>query len=170
VQIRRATPDDAAAIAVIHVESSRAAYRGLMPDEILSCYTIERREAGWRQSLQARDCEVWVAEEASQQLGWICVGRSRDLGADESTGELWAMYVDPPAWRRGIGRALWAEAEAHLRSVGFSRITLWVLGENARAMGFYRAIGFEEDPGHARTHERGGAQLVELRLRRELTG
>jgi ribosomal protein S18 acetylase RimI-like enzyme len=168
--IRRATPDDAHAIAVIHVESSRMAYRGLFPDEILSAYSVERREAVWRQSLQARDGEVWVAEEASHQLGWICVGKSRDPGAAESTGELWAMYIDPPAWRRGIGRALWSEAEAYLRSQGFSSVTLWVLGDNARAMGFYRALGFEEDPGHARTRDRGGARLVELRLRRELGG
>jgi len=169
MEIRRATPDDARAIAVIHVDASRAAYQGLLPEAFLGSFTVERREAGWRQSLEARECEVWIAEEAGRPLGWICVGKSRDDDAAPTTAELWAMYVDPPSWHRGIGRALWTKAQSHLGSAGFSCVTLWVFRDNGRAIGFYRSAGFIEDPGRAKTRQRGGVALVEIRLRHQLT-
>src|SRR5688572_20604850 len=122
MQIRQATPGDAPAIAVIHVDASWAAYRGLLPDAFLSSFTVERREAGWRQSLQAGECQVWIAEEAGRPLGWICVGKSRDDDTGPTTAELWAMYIDPPAWRQGVGRALWHRAAAQLRSAGFEEV------------------------------------------------
>jgi ribosomal protein S18 acetylase RimI-like enzyme len=144
------------------------AYQGILPDAFLDSFTIDRREENWRRSLLARDSEVWIAENAGRALGWICVGTSRDGDADSNTAELWAMYVDPDSWRRGVGRALWALAEKHLRSERFTRVTLWVLRENVRAVYFYRSIGFVEDPGSAKTIARGGVQFVEVRLRREI--
>jgi len=163
-QIRRATPGDARAIAVIHVESSWATYRGLIPDGFLSSFTVERREAGWRQSLEAGECEVWIAEQGGHPLGWICAGRSRDDDAEPTTAELWAMYVDPSSWRRGIGRALWSEAQSHLDRAGFSRATLWVFRDNGRAIAFYRSVGFTEEAGKAKTRDRGGVALTEIRM------
>jgi ribosomal protein S18 acetylase RimI-like enzyme len=47
-------------------------------------------------------------------------------------------------------------------------VTLWVLEENARAIAFYRALGFLED-GQAQSRERAGRRLVEIRMRRPLT-
>jgi ribosomal protein S18 acetylase RimI-like enzyme len=164
VKIRRATPDDAGAIAAIHVASSLAAYRGLLPDESLRAFTIERREKTWREILDAGEAEVWIASEDGRDVGWICVGKSRDPDAEPTTAEVWAIYIDPGSWRRGVGRALWAHAEAQLRSASFTRVTLWVLRDNARALGFYRDLGFVEDVGHAISRERGGAQLVDIRL------
>src|SRR5882757_884193 len=95
--------------------------------------------------------EVWISEEAGQPVGWLRAGPSRDPGASKATAELWAMYVDPQWWRRGIGRALWAHAEAHLRSAGFSDVSLWVHAGNDGAIAFYGRVGFVEDPGGRRT-------------------
>jgi len=170
MQIRRATPEDAGAIAVIHVASSRAAYRGILPEEVLQAFTVERRETIWREILTTRDADVWIAEHAGRDLGWICVGASRDPDAKPTTAELRAMYIDPGSWRRGVGRALWSQAEAVLRAANCPQITLWVLEDNARALAFYRSVGFVEDPGHAIARDRGGVQLVEVRLRRDLGG
>jgi GNAT superfamily N-acetyltransferase len=164
VEIRRATPNDAGVIAQIHVSSSWAAYQGILPDESLQAFTIERREKTWREILDTGDAEVWIATEAGRDVGWICAGKSRDPDAEPTTAELRAIYIDPPCWRRGIGRALWAHAEAQLRSASFTRVTLWVLRENARALAFYSELGFVEDVGHAVSRERGGAQLVDIRL------
>jgi hypothetical protein len=43
IQLRRATPEDAAALAAVEVRSWRAAYRGLMPDAYLDFY----EHLGW---------------------------------------------------------------------------------------------------------------------------
>jgi GNAT superfamily N-acetyltransferase len=168
MQIRQATAEDARAIAVIHVAASLAAYRGLIPDAVQASFTVERREATWREILSTGDAQVWIAERDGQALGWICVGRSRDTDANATSGEVRAMYIDPQSWRHGIGRALWAEAEAHCRSQGFSTVTLWVFEANTRALAFYRSLGFTVDPGQTITRERGGQPQVEIRMRRKL--
>jgi ribosomal protein S18 acetylase RimI-like enzyme len=113
---------------------------------------------------------VWIAEENGRMLGWISVGKSRDAEADAETAELWAVYVDPCEFRRGVGRTLWLQAESHLQSMKFSAVTLWVLEANQGALCFYDRLGFLREPGSAKSIEIGGAQLIETRLRRRLGG
>jgi ribosomal protein S18 acetylase RimI-like enzyme len=165
---RRATLDDARAIAAIHVHSWQAAYREIVPEHFLSSLSIDERERVWQQNLQQRDSETWVAEEDGQLLGWISAGRSRDLDALPGTGEAWAMYVDPPYWRQGVGRLLWRKVERQLRAAGFSDVTLWVLKENAQAIRFYESNGMMIEPQSEKTITRGGAELIEIRLRKRL--
>jgi ribosomal protein S18 acetylase RimI-like enzyme len=170
MDIRRASLEDVGDIAAIHVRSWQEAYRGIVPEDFLRSLSIERREVAWRDALQSRTSDTWIAEDAGRVLGWINTGSSRDADAGPRTGELWAIYVDPNTWRRGVGRALWREAEAQLRAAGFHRVTLWVLDVNQRALHFYESIGFSVDSGHEKTIERGGATLREIRLRRDLCG
>jgi hypothetical protein len=51
IQLRRATPEDAAALAAVEVRSWRAAYRGLMPDAFLDGLSEAEKTAAWRQNL-----------------------------------------------------------------------------------------------------------------------
>lgn len=163
--IRDATPDDAAEIARIHVRAWQAAYRGLLPQAYLDGLSIERRAAGWRERLAHPVTRTWIAALAGEALGWISVGPARDADLDPRTAELWAIYVDPQRWRAGIGHALWGTAAQHLASTGFGDIVLWVFRANARALAFYRSIGFAPEVGVEKTVERGGIALAELRLR-----
>lgn len=50
--IRRATPDEAPAIADLSVRAWRAAYRGIVPDEVLDQLSVERRATGWRNAIE----------------------------------------------------------------------------------------------------------------------
>jgi hypothetical protein len=50
--IRRATINDARAIAEVHVKSWQVAYRGLLPEDFLQNLSVERREEQWRRALQ----------------------------------------------------------------------------------------------------------------------
>jgi ribosomal protein S18 acetylase RimI-like enzyme len=168
--VRRAEPNDAQAIATIHVHSWQEAYRSVVPQSYLDSLSIEDREKVWQQNLEQGTSDTWVAEEGGRIIGWISAARSRDSDAHPATGELWAMYVDPQYWRRGIGRRLWHEAEAHLRSLGFSEATLWVLKENAQAIAFYESNGFIIEAESEKTITRGGAELLEIRLRKRLGG
>lgn len=47
--IRSALPEDARAIAEVHVSSWRTTYRGLLPESVLAAQSVEQRESGWRQ-------------------------------------------------------------------------------------------------------------------------
>lgn len=59
----------------------------------------------------------------------------------------WLNYVavDPNFRRRGVGRALLAEAERLLRQAGCPKINLQVRSTNKPAIDFYRSVGYEVD-------------------------
>jgi len=163
-----ATPADARAIAEIHVEAWRAAYREIVPDEYLDSLSIDRREAAWRQNLLAADTSTWVALESDAIVGWISAGPSRDTDAGGSAGEIWAVYVAPGCWRRGVGRSLCLQAEQYLRTEGFAAVTLWVLRDNERAVKFYQSFGFVPDNGATKELDLGAKNLTEVRFRKPL--
>jgi ribosomal protein S18 acetylase RimI-like enzyme len=167
--IRPARPEDALRIATIHVEAWRVAYRGIVPDEVLCALSIEQRHVLWRQNLEGKEPFTQVAEDGDTALGWVSAARSRDMDADarQSTGEIWAVYVDPGHWSKGVGRALCAAAEQRLRTE-VAAVTLWVLKDNERALRFYESNGFVRDADADKVVTRGGKELSEVRMRKRL--
>jgi GNAT superfamily N-acetyltransferase len=154
IRIRPGAPEDARAIAEVHVASWRDAYRGLLPDEYLDTLSVEEREA--RRLVWFADPEpgsgVLVAEEGGRIVGFASFGPSRDDDASDGVGEVPAIYVDPGAVGAGIGRELFAAATRALRDGGFRRATLWVLEANERARRFYERAGWTWD-GAVSTHQ-----------------
>lgn len=168
--IRAATVDDARAVAEIHVADWRWAYRGLVPDELLDSLSIERREEMWRGGLE-RGLAGWalfVAEREGKVLGFVGCGPSGDDDAEDATGEVYAIYLQPEAVGTGVGRELLARATEHLRAFGFRRATLWVLSNNARTRRFYEIAGWRAD-GTEKTQDWDGHQLHEVRYRIDFT-
>lgn len=166
--IRKALPDDAKAIAQVHISSWQDAYRDLMPAEYLSGLqaTLAQRESFWMRSIEADEPKVWVAEVDGQVVGWISVGASRDEeAAGKNTGEVMAIYVLAGYWQTGVGLALWKAGLQNLMVQGYQDLTLWVLSRNDRAIRFYRRAGCVEDTGSERTLQRGGVTLEEVRYR-----
>lgn len=169
--IRTATPDDGAFIAETHVGSWKVAYRGQLPDALLERLSVERRtqlwgETWWQQSGPKHDLLVY---EADGILGFAALSPSRDDDADDSIGEVQAIYVDPDAWGVGVGRCLMEAAVASLRSAGFREATLWVLASNDRARRFYEKAGWHFD-GTERVDHIGDVEVVEVRYRRAILG
>jgi pyridoxine 4-dehydrogenase len=166
--IRPATPEDAGAIASVHVRAWQAAYQGLMPQDYLDRLDVGARTATWREILAAPS-DVFVAEAADRTiLGFIGLSPSRDGDRDPAaTGELQAIYLAPEAWGRGTGRQLMATAIARLASRGFSRAALWVLETNVRARRFYEAAGWTPD-GVTKQDDRHGFPISEIRYARAL--
>ena len=62
MEYRPATPDDAAAIAKLHADSWRVAYRGMLSDEYLNGPVFDERLAVWTQFLQEHPPRVLVVE------------------------------------------------------------------------------------------------------------
>ncbi len=101
--------------------------------------------------------------------GFAAAGPSRDEDASPRDGELYAIYVDPPCWRLGVGRALEAAALAGMRAAGFSSATLWVIAANPAARAFYEAAGWAFDGGDT-TIELGDDEVPIVRYRRSVPG
>jgi GNAT superfamily N-acetyltransferase len=143
VIMRPAALADARKVAELHVATWKEAYRGIVPDEYLQSLSVEKREAAWRESLEKRLSELWVASESTSELaGWVSFGGCRDSDKPASVGELWAIFVSPRYWSCGVGRALWLTAQNRLVELGFTEVAVWCLAGNDRAERFYRAAGF----------------------------
>ncbi|MDQ3938372.1 MAG: GNAT family N-acetyltransferase [Chloroflexota bacterium] len=169
IHLRRAAEADARGIAQVHVGTWRHAYRGLLPGEYLAALTVESRERYWANEVRVlpRDRRPWLAEADRQIVGFASAGPSRDDNASPSTAEVYAVYVLPDCWDRGVGRNLLAHAERDLREHGYDEATLWVLADYERARRFYEAAGWQTD-GSVKTDRIGERELMEVRYRRPL--
>jgi GNAT superfamily N-acetyltransferase len=163
--LRPATPEDAIAVARVHVRSWQVAYRGLMPDDYLDALAPEDRAARYTFGERAPDRPATIVALDGQTIcGFAMVGPSRD---ERSTGELYALYVDPDRWGTGVGRALINAAREELVNRGFQAASLWVLAGNERAERFYRLDGWAPD-GSKRADQVWGVSVDEVRYCRSL--
>lgn len=165
--VRDASPQDALAVGGVHVRSWQAGYRGLFPAEFLAALRAEDRAARFAfGSPDPAAPRTVLAVEGETVLGFATTGCSRDEDA-RGAGELYALYVDPPSWGRGVGRALMRHVYANLRELGVEHALLWVLAGNARAQRFYRADGWSAD-GARRREDPWGIEAEVVRYRRRL--
>jgi len=167
MQLRPAQPDDAMAVARVHVRSWQVAYRTLLPDDYLDQLRPEDRARTYDfASLDPLKPRTIVAEEQGTIHGFATAAPSRDADLPDH-GELCALYVDPDKWGQGIGMALVSAARASLFALGFRNALLWVLVGNVRAERFYRIDQWVAD-GRRRTDSVWGAMVNEVRYQRGL--
>jgi GNAT superfamily N-acetyltransferase len=144
VVIRRATVADASVIAAVRIDSWRATYRGIIPDDYLDGMKVEDSTAIWSRILSATSsaANVFVAEVDGEVLGFAAgmTLKEAKLGYDS---ELTAIYLEPSVQRAGIGRRLVAHVAATLASAGANNMLVWVLAENRQARQFYEMLGAE---------------------------
>jgi GNAT superfamily N-acetyltransferase len=163
MEIRRARPEDAAAIAEVHVRTWQVAYEHVFGADRLATLDLERRSASWEGWLAEPQVgeSVFVAEADGVVVAFSWTGESREA-ADE--GELYAIYALPSAWGTGAGPELVRAAADALREAGFRDAILWVLEDNPRARRFYEREGWSLD-GSRRAGEHMGVATVEVRYR-----
>jgi len=167
MEIRCATPDDADALAKVHIDAWRSAYRGLVSDSHLGKLDYAKRAQYFRKTLTEHSQETYLAEENGEVLGFLTLGGCRDADVDEQrTGEIWGIYLAPMHWRKGVGRSLCQYGERILQLRGYTLATLWVFGGNAQARRFYEAMGFKAD-GASKTLS-PGTPLEAVRYRKQL--
>ena len=167
MELRRAEPADAIAVARVHVRSWQAAYRKLMPDDYLDQLRPEDRAKKYDfGNLDPIRPQTIIATESGGIRGFATTAPAQDSNMSDY-GELCALYVDPDHWGRGIGVALVSAARARLFDLGFRNAILWVLVGNVRAERFYRRDQWTPDGGQ-RTEERWGFKVNDVRYRRNL--
>lgn len=125
VLLRPATPEDAPALANLHVDS-REANIGSMPPMV---HSREDTHDWMRRRLEA-DSTAWVAERDGRAIGYLAL-----------TGDwLDDLFLAPGETGHGVGAALLDVARAE-RPDGFC---LWVFESNRGARRFYRRHGLVE--------------------------
>jgi GNAT superfamily N-acetyltransferase len=163
--VRAAVPDDARRIAEINVRSWQAAYVGIVPRAILEEMEVESRRLTWLGRIaDLGQRTLFVGELDGRVEGYVLSGPVRDHDLPDLAAEVYAIYVDPPAQGRGLGRAMLEAATDELRSAGFEPIVLWALTANAPGRAFYEACGWRAD-GTSRAIDFDGTAVDEMRYR-----
>lgn len=171
MRARTAIDTDAPAIAAINVLAWRAAYDGLVPADVLDALDADQRAERLRDWLRRTDRvgDTLVAvDDSDSVLGYTHYGpyrTDREREHHPSEGEIHAMYVDPSAWRRGVGAVMMAAALDRLAGQGRRLVRLWVFADNQPARRFYESQGFAAD-GLSVVERIGAADLTEVRYTR----
>lgn len=156
--VRRAQPEDAAAIAGVHTRTWQAAYEHVFGAERLA--TREPQVEMWAAVLARGRSDVHVFDDGAI-VGFVSTGESRDDGA---VAELHAIYVLPEAWGSGAGTALMRVGLDAMRARFSGEAVLWVLEDNPRARRFYEREGWALD-GARKEEEWLGVVIPEVRYR-----
>jgi ribosomal protein S18 acetylase RimI-like enzyme len=162
--IRPARPEDAAALAGVQVRAWWHAYADYVDRDDLAEHTVAARTERWRELLAA-GADTAVAEVEGRVTGFASIGPPLRAEPEPELGELYAIYVDPPAQGAGVGSALLDDAEARLRLRGCTRAVLCVFEANGLARAFYAARGWRSEEPLVILEDRWAP---ELRLVKEL--
>ena len=142
IEIRRASPADARAIAKVRVESWRVTYRGLIPDAYLDAMEVDASVALWDRVLNAESsaATVFVAAREGEVIGFAAGNALKEpkYGADS---ELTAVYLRRDAQRAGLGHRMVGAVVAALRAHNATAMIVWTIAGNKGARAFYENLG-----------------------------
>ncbi len=164
ILIREATALDAQALAMVHVSSWRAAYRGIIDDADLDALSVDRRResnlAWFRNHSPSTFVRVAVDAQA-KVIGYAMAGPAR-IGAPTTLGEIYVFYLLPDAQRQGVGSRLMRSMARGLDLRGMDALVVWALERNP-ARAFYERMGGRV--ADARDTRVGRLQLREVAYR-----
>jgi GNAT superfamily N-acetyltransferase len=167
MEVRVATPGDAAALSRVHAETWADAYVGLVSDAVARERIAKARARDWAEHGAMRTRirgGVVVLIRDQCVVGFCEFGPTEDPDDDpQRVGHIMRLYVDPLHQGRGGGKLLVESACARLAGNGYEEATLWTLAAPSnRAHGFYARLGW--------TNEgiRNAEQPPDVRYRRSL--
>ena len=161
-QIRRLTPDDAEAFRAIRLESLRD-----NPEAFAASYEFEEGLPLSAFADRLKKSAIFGAFQDDALTGIAGFSALKSPKAQHK-GILWGMYLREAA--RGTGQAK-ALVERLLEHAGsrVERVYLTVVTDNARAVAFYRKLGFESYGIEQKALKIGERYYDETLLVRELT-
>ncbi len=152
LRIRRARPEDAAAIAAIHnqgIEERSATFE-------TEPRSVEQAAARMAQAGQP----VIVAERDGRVVGWASVSRENHRCAQEGVGE-YTIYVERDARGAGIGLPLLEGVVAEAAQAGYWKLIGRIFATNESSLALARRCGFY-DVGLHRRHGRIEGEWVDV--------
>jgi ribosomal protein S18 acetylase RimI-like enzyme len=156
IEVRRAKPSDATAIAQTHDDAWRGAYQGVIPGPELD-KLINRRGPQWWDSAIRKGSRIAVLAFGDTIAGYANYGRNRARSLYYD-GEIYELYLRPEFQGLGFGRKLFTAARRDLTQSGLHSLVVWALSDNEPAVGFYRALAGK---AVARSSERFGARVLD---------
>jgi ribosomal protein S18 acetylase RimI-like enzyme len=141
INYRRPQPDEAEALAALHVQCWREAYAAILPAELMATFTAEKRLPLWHKVIPGTTRFVLGAFDQSQPVGFVISGPCSEKYIEDQDGNLDTIYIASSHYRMGIGRELLGCAAKDWLQRGGRTMTVGVLAENLRARRFYESMG-----------------------------
>lgn len=140
IEIRPATPDDAAHIARLHVKAWQTSYQGIVHQSYLDGMDVGARTQRWREGLENGKSQTFLAFEHANLAGFTSVGPSREEQYPHHF-ELWSIYLNPAYVGKGVGKLLFNQAVQYGLEQGFTQMFVNVLDTNKAGRQFYERMG-----------------------------
>ena len=134
---------NAKAIAKVHVDAWRHAYRSVMPDRVLRALTYYRFEYKWEDLLIQQHKGIRTYLSISQKdgvVGFVRSGPNLDPDAPAAY-EIYSINVLPRLQKKSIGTDLLVRGLQSIYDMGGDQAFLWVLEENRFARHFFKHFG-----------------------------
>jgi GNAT superfamily N-acetyltransferase len=157
VAVRRAGPDDAAAIAGL-IREGFEGYRAFAPDG-WEPPVLEAEIARTADRLRGRGAWARLAQAGGATLGVVAFLPHH---VEDDLAHFWLLFVTESAWGTGLAARLHDAALEAARGAGYRRMRLYTPEGQARARAFYRRQGWRERGG-AFAEPELGLRLLELR-------
>jgi ribosomal protein S18 acetylase RimI-like enzyme len=138
VSVRRARPEEAAALAAVYRDSWRQAYTGILPSDHLE-NEIRRRDVHWWQQAISAESNLLVVLHSGDVAGYAMCGRAR--GGKRHWGEIYELYISPIYQGAGLGEHLFEACRATLDGLRLQYLIVWALAQNEAARRFYLRCG-----------------------------
>ena len=142
IVIRKATIDDAKAIASVHVRSWHESYIGIISDEYMNNLSYDERLTLRRSLLSDLKSNALhlIATDNGKVIGFCDAGAYRAHNS-EIKGEIYAIYILNEYKNFGIGSQFMQQAYSYFLNNQFTPFIVWVLKENKIARKFYEKHG-----------------------------
>ena len=145
-RLRRASPEDAPAVALVAAASFLTTFAGILDGADIIAHVAKNssveRFAAWTAD---PDSIVTLAEhpDGAAPVGYsLLTPPDLPLATGQGDIELRRIYTLPATYGTGLGQALMERAMTDARAMGKSRMLLGVYGGNDRARAFYDRQGF----------------------------
>ena len=106
----------------------------------LETVTLETRR-NWLNDHSPDRHPFWVLEIGGEVAGWLTLKSFLPRGAYRDTAEV-SVYVDEKFRRRGVGRALLAEAISRAPSLGINAMVGLIFAHNEPSLRLFEELGF----------------------------
>lgn len=139
--IRPGAADEVEAVLRMKNLAWRQTYTGQLSDAAFDRLDAElpARVANWQDSIRQGTQPPLVAADARGQIIGVAAGGPARGDNPPAEVELYMVYVLAEAHGSGVGQQLVSAA------IGVAPAFVWVLESNARAIAFYRKLGFTPD-------------------------
>ena len=142
--LRRATPADAAKLAIIgpasFLESFADDHSG---DDMVIHFEAYHSRDYYDRALADPAKTLWIVEEkVGAPIGYAMMGAATLPGTNLQDAELIRIYVLSRWQGTGLGRGLFDAVLAHAKASGAKRLVLSVYTKNVKAQAFYQRNGF----------------------------